>query len=135
MLNIAAKLNDWKQFFFMIFIKFYLIPFTQGVNHLHNLYRNEISIILKTSEFYDVIVKIWRSDDVTSDFFTSIERLLSNYHSFHHSSLSLRVIISYFFSLRYNTPPHWYDTLYQNIDTQTINDFVTTQKYLNLLSL
>ena len=65
-------MNDWKQFFFMIFIKFHLIPFTQGVNHLHTLYRNETIVILKASEFYDVIVKKRSPDNVTSDFFRSI---------------------------------------------------------------
>ena len=68
--DVVAKMNASKQFPFIIFIKLYLIPFTQGANHLHTLYRNEIIVILKMSDFYDVM----------SDFFTSIERLLSNYH-------------------------------------------------------
>ena len=33
------------------------------------------------SDFYDVILKIWRHNDVTSYFLTSIESLHTNYHS------------------------------------------------------
>ena len=58
------------------FVKFIVIQFQRGVNHFHTTTRNKIIGILKMSVFYDVTVKIWRHDDVTSDFFYVIRKFI-----------------------------------------------------------
>ena len=109
--------DDWLETIFLYnHIEFHLIPSTQGVNHLHTLYRNEIIVISKMSNFYDIIFKIWRPDYVTSVYHVNrkITKKLSIVLSF--ITQSLRVTIcSFQFAVQH---PHWHSTLCQNINTQ-----------------
>ena len=107
--------DDWLETIFLYnYIEFHLIPFTQGVNHLHTLYRNEIIVISKMSNFYDIIVKIWRPDYVTSVFTSYLE--IINLTKFHHSSSIIKGHYMLFLVCG-TTPPlilnptmskHWY---------------------------
>ena len=83
----SAKMKGPRHNFIISIKKFHLLSFKQGVNHLHMSTRKKTIVIWKMSDFFDVIIKIWRHDDVTSDFLTSIESLFDNYHSCQVSSL------------------------------------------------
>ena len=77
----SAKMKGPRHNFIILIKKFYLLSFKQGVNHLHTSTRKKTIVIWKMSDFFDVIVKIWRHDDVTSNLLTSIESLLGTYYS------------------------------------------------------
>ena len=77
----SAKMKGPRHNFIILIKMFHLLSFKQGVNHLHTSTRKKTIVIWKMSDFFDVIVKIWRHDDVTSNLLTSIESLLGTYYS------------------------------------------------------
>ena len=53
--------------------KIYEFSIQQGVNQLFTLSRNKYIVILKMSDFFDVILEIWRYSVVTAIFLTDSE--------------------------------------------------------------
>ena len=61
----SAKMKGPRHNFIILIKKFHLLSLKQGVNHLHTSTKKNTIVIWKMSDFFDVIVKIWRHDDVT----------------------------------------------------------------------
>ena len=69
----SSKNRAQKPLLFFIFEKIYEFSIQQGVNQLFTLSRNKNIVILKMSDFFDVILEIWRHGVATSIFLTNSE--------------------------------------------------------------